>query len=122
MRTTQPLQGPIFVAVLTLVLFLLTNILGQTVPATKSPDTAEAHLGKGYDALKQDRYEVAAAEFRAALAIDPSLVLRAQFPLAVALFEQHKSAEARHEFEAARREVGDRPNILYYLGRLDIDT
>jgi tetratricopeptide (TPR) repeat protein len=42
--------------------------------------------------------------------------------LAVALFEQHKSAEARHEFEAVRRETGDHPNILYYLGRLDIET
>ncbi len=92
----------------------------QTAPAPQ-PDAAEAHLGKGYDALKQDRYEVAAEEFRAALTIDPSLVLRAQFPLAVALFEQHKSAEARREFEAVRRQMGDHPNILYYLGRLDLD-
>ena len=84
-------------------------------------DAAEAHLGKGYDALKQDRYEVAVEEFRAALALDRSLVLRAQFPLAVALFEQHKSPEARREFEAVRHETGDHPNILYYLGRLDID-
>lgn len=96
----------------------------QTASATQSAataDSAEAHLGKGYDALKQDRYEVAAEEFRAALALDPSLVLRAQFPLAVALFEQHKSAEARREFEGVRRETGDHPNVLYYLGRLDIE-
>ena len=86
-----------------------------------APDTAEAHLGRGYDALKQDRYPVAVDEFRAALAIDPTLVLRAQFPLAVALFEQHKSAEARRELEAVRRVAGDHPNVLYYLGRLDID-
>jgi tetratricopeptide (TPR) repeat protein len=90
-------------------------------PAPVSSDSAEAHLGKGYDALKQDRYQVAADEFRAALAIDPSLVLRAQFPLAVALFEQHKSVEARRELEAVRRETGDHPNVLYYLGRLDIE-
>jgi protein O-GlcNAc transferase len=98
---------------------------GQTalVPAaqTAAPDTAEAHLGKGYDALKQDRYEVAVDEFRAALALDATLVQRAQFPLAVALFEEHKSAEARREFEAVRRETGDHPNVLYYLGRLDIE-
>lgn len=114
-----------FLAVALSLLFLLSPIaLGQTSPPTQPtvPDTAEAHLGKGYDALKQDRYEVAVEEFRAALAIDPSLVLRAQFPLAVALFEQHKSAEARREFEAVRRETGDHPNILYYLGRLDIET
>ena len=83
-------------------------------------DTPEAHLGKGYDALKQDRYEAAASEFRAALALDPKLVLRARFPLAVALFELHHPDEARREFEAVRREVGDHPNILYYLGRLNL--
>jgi len=96
----------------------------DAVAAAQQPpaaDTAEAHLGRGYDALKQDRYPVAVDEFRAALAIDPTLVLRAQFPLAVALFEQHKSAEARHELEAVRREAGDHPNVLYYLGRLDIE-
>jgi Flp pilus assembly protein TadD len=91
-------------------------------PQAAASDTAEAHLGKGYDALKQDRYEVAVEEFRAALAIDPSLVQRAQFPLAVALFEQHKFPEARQEFEGVRRETGDHPNIVYYLGRLDIET
>jgi len=84
-------------------------------------DTPEAHLGKGYDALRQDQYDVAAGEFRAALQSDPKLTLRARFPLAVALFELHKSDEARHEFETVRSEVGTHPNILYYLGRLDLD-
>ncbi len=109
--------------VLTLLPGVTQNSLGQSAPAATPPtaDSAEAHLGKGYDALKQDRYEVAAEEFRGALAIDPSLVLRAEFPLAVALFEQHKSADARREFEAVRRQTGDHPNILYYLGRLDIE-
>jgi tetratricopeptide (TPR) repeat protein len=102
---------------------LAASSMGQAAPSTKSAmsDAVEAHLGKGYDALKQDRYEVAVGEFRAALALDPTLVLRAQFPLAVALFEQHKSADARRELEAVRRETGDHPNVLYYLGRLDID-
>jgi tetratricopeptide (TPR) repeat protein len=74
-----------------------------------------------YDALKQERYEVAAAEFREALKQDPSLILRARFPLAVCLFEMHKPQEARREFEAVRRQAGDHPNIRYYLGRLDLD-
>jgi Tfp pilus assembly protein PilF len=100
MRTARPRHRAVLVAVLAVLFFLPPNTLGQTAHATQPPDTAEPHLGKGYDALKQDRYEVAAEEFRAALAIDPSLVLRAQFPLAVALFEQHRSADARHEFEA----------------------
>ncbi|MGH9551870.1 MAG: tetratricopeptide repeat protein, partial [Terriglobales bacterium] len=85
------------------------------------PDTAAAHLGRGYDALKQDRYDAAVAEFRAALAADPGVSLRARFPLAVALFELHKSDQARHELQLVRREVGDHPNVFYYLGRLDLD-
>ncbi|MGA9813356.1 MAG: tetratricopeptide repeat protein [Terriglobales bacterium] len=85
------------------------------------PDTAAAHLGQGYDALKQDRYDAAVTEFRAALAADPGVTVRARFPLAVALFELHKSDEARHELELVRREVGDHPNVFYYLGRLDLD-
>ena len=95
----------------------------QDTSAVKSVtrDTPEAHLGKGYDALKQDRYAAAASEFRAALEIDPTLTLRARFPLAVALFELHKSDEARHELEVVRREAGDHPNVSYYLGRLDLD-
>ncbi len=95
----------------------------QTLPEAKvsNADVVGSHLGKGYDALKQDRYDVAASEFRAALDLDPTLVLRARFPLAVALFELHKSAEARKELEAVRGEVGDHPNVLYYLGRLDLE-
>src|ERR1700693_2112263 len=83
-------------------------------------DSPDAHLGRAYDALRDDRYEVAAAEFRAALKLDPKLTLRARFPLAVALFEMKKPEEARREFEAVCRETGDHPNISYYLGRLDL--
>jgi tetratricopeptide (TPR) repeat protein len=95
----------------------------QQAPAAKPSlsDAVESHLGKGYDALKLDKYEIAATEFRAALELNPKLSLRARFPLAVALFENHKSDEARQEFEVIRREVGDHPNVLYYLGRLDLE-
>jgi tetratricopeptide (TPR) repeat protein len=88
--------------------------------APQTQDTAEAHLGKGYDALKQDRYDAAVIEFRAALRLNPALVMRARFPLAVALFELKQSGDARREFEAVRREVGEHPNVSYYLGRLDL--
>ena len=91
-------------------------------PQPAAAEPAATHVGKGYDALKQDRYEEAITEFRAALAIDPSLVLRARFPLAVALFEAHQNDEARQQFEQVRREVGEHPNIVYYLGRLDLDN
>jgi tetratricopeptide (TPR) repeat protein len=95
----------------------------QNRSPTKTPadGSLEHHLGKGYEALKQEQYLIAEKEFRAALAIDPKLVMRARFPLAVALFEQHKSAESRREFGAVRRAVGDQPGILYYLGRLDLE-
>ena len=108
---------------LTLVTFGSPSAASQSVPATQPapPDSPDAHLGRAYDALREDRYEVAAAEFRAALKLDPKLTLRARFPLAVALFEMKKPDEARREFEAVRREAGDHPNISYYLGRLDLD-
>lgn len=83
-------------------------------------DPPEAHLGKGYAALRQERYDVAVNEFRAALKLDPALVMRARFPLAVALFNLKRPAEARREFEAVRRSSGDRPNVAYYIGRLDL--
>jgi Flp pilus assembly protein TadD len=115
-------------SVLRLIVFLLLGawsvlVASQSSPATvpSAAETPEAHLGKGYEALKQDQYEVAIAEFRAALQLDPTLVLRARFPLAVALFELHRSEEARRELETVRHEVGDHPNVLYYLGRLDLE-
>lgn len=107
----------LLLAALTLSSLGIVNSQSQAVP----PDTPQAHLGKGYDALKQDRYDTAATEFRAALAANPALSVRARFPLAVALFEMHKSEEARRELELVRREVGDHPNVFYYLGRLDLD-
>ena len=112
------------VAVLTLACPAARSFAYQAISAVKpvASDTPETHLGKGYDALKQDRYDAAANEFRAALEIDPKLTLRARFPLAVALFELHKSDEARRELEIVRREMGDHPNVLYYLGRLDLDA
>jgi tetratricopeptide (TPR) repeat protein len=97
------------------------NAMPQAASSKPADSAAEVHLGNGYEALKYDRYEIAVTEFRAALQSDPKLVLRAQFPLAVALFELHRFAEARQELEAVRKETGDHPNISYYLGRVDLD-
>ena len=97
-----------------------SNATADTPAQPTTSAAAEAHLSRGYDALKQDRYTVALDEFRAALGLDPTLVLRARFPLAVALFEMHKSEDARRELEAVRQAVGDHPNVMYYLGRLDL--
>src|SRR5260370_21481009 len=93
----------IYACLLSLALKLSLPATGQVAPQTKhrakTSETLESHLGKGYDALKQDSYSVAATEFRAALRMDPKLTLRARFPLAVALFELHQPAEASREFE-----------------------
>lgn len=111
------------VAVVTLLSLAIIGAASQEAPPAQSATTIspEAHLGKGYDALKLEQYDVAITELRAALTADPALSLRARFPLAVALFELHRSDEARHELELVRREVGDHPNVFYYLGRLDLD-
>lgn len=92
-------------------------------PAGQPADnmSADAHLARGYEALKQDRYTVAVEEFRAALGLDPTLVLRARFPLAVALFEMHNNDGARQELEKVHQAVGDHPNVMYYLGRVDVE-
>jgi Flp pilus assembly protein TadD len=97
---------------------LVVMVLGGSLPARQ--DTPEPHLGRGYDALKQERYDEAASEFREALRLDPKLVMRARFPLAVALFDMKDTEGARREFEAVRRESGDQPGVLYYLGRVDL--
>jgi Tfp pilus assembly protein PilF len=67
-------------------LLLGTSLLAQTAsqtvasPKVSASEAAEVHPGKAYESLKQERYEDAAAEFRAALEIDPALVMRARFP------------------------------------------
>jgi tetratricopeptide (TPR) repeat protein len=88
-------------------------------PVAAAPQSAEAHLGKGYDAMKNERYAEAVEEFRAALDQDPALVMRARFPLAVALYEQRDYPAARTEFEKVRKDAGDQPGVFYYLGRID---
>ena len=92
-----------------LLLILVVTLLAETTkslgepPRQTSEDTLDAHLGNGYEALKEEKYETAEKEFRRALALDPSLAMRARFPLAVALFQQNKFVDARREFETVRR-------------------
>jgi tetratricopeptide (TPR) repeat protein len=81
--------------------------------------SAELHLGRGYQAMRSERYGDAVQEFRAALAIDSTLVMRARFPLAIALFEQRNYPDSRAEFEKVRQEAGEQPGLFYYLGRID---
>jgi tetratricopeptide (TPR) repeat protein len=49
----------------------------QAESSAENNSSTEEHLGRGYAALKNDRFEEAADEFRAALERDPELLLRA---------------------------------------------
>src|ERR1035438_3822077 len=82
----------------------------QPTTAAPAATTADEYVGKGYEALRPDRYDAAVDEFALALRIDPKLALRARFPMAVALFELHKNADARRELETVQREAGSHPN------------
>jgi tetratricopeptide (TPR) repeat protein len=109
---------------LALVSFLLLPLSAKSASldqtnAPQGTESVEAHLGKAYEAMRSERYADAAREFRAALELDPTLVMRARFPLAVSLFEQRNYPEARAEFEKVRGDAGDQPGIYYYLGRID---
>jgi Flp pilus assembly protein TadD len=103
-------------------MFLLFVPLGAGQnPRDHSPsDTPEVHLARGHEDLNNNRYLQAEHEFRAALALDPHLTVRARFPLAVTLFNLQDLQESRKQFEAVRAETGDDPNLNYYLGRLDL--
>ena len=82
-------------------------------------NTVAAHLGKGYDLVKDERYREAALEFQAALALDPSHV-RARYQLAVCWFAMLELKKARSEFERVRQEAGEDEQVVYYLGRIDL--
>jgi Flp pilus assembly protein TadD len=113
-----------FLAALAIVASITTAAaVGQQAPHTDdgNGESLESHVAKGHAALLQSRYNEAVTEFRAALRLDPTLVLRARYPLAVALFQLSQFDDARKEFEAVRREIGDNPNVMYYVGRLDLE-
>jgi tetratricopeptide (TPR) repeat protein len=76
-------------------------------------------VGKGYEAINDERYQEAAKEFQAALALHPGLT-RARYQLAVCWFALGKMPEAREELERLEKESGGDPNVVYYLARLDL--
>ena len=98
-------------------LLVLAFAFGTLSFAQAGKEDSQTHIGKGYELVQQDRFELAAAEFRMALAIDPSQV-RARYQLAVCLFALGRHAESAAQFEQVRLQTNDDPNVLYYLGRL----
>jgi tetratricopeptide (TPR) repeat protein len=91
----------------------------QQVSPAPEPDIAAAHVGRGYEAEKDERYQDAAKEFQEALALNPRLT-RARYQLAVCWFALGKIPEAREEFERLEKETGHDPSVVYYLARLDM--
>lgn len=102
------------------VLVLLLILAGQgTPPAVADQPSAQAHIGKGYEFEKDDRFGSAAAEFEAALALDPKLS-RARYQLGVCYFALARYDDARREFARLRAETHADPSVVYFIGRLDL--
>jgi len=91
----------------------------QEKSGASTTNTVAAHLGKGYDLVKDERYREAAVEFRAALALEPTHV-RARYQLAVCWFAMLELQKARSEFERVRKAAGEDAQVVYYLGRIDL--
>jgi len=90
-------------------LIFIGSLLGQ----------ATAHAGKAMQLMQDRRYSEAAVEFEKALAADPNDdTVRIQY--ATCLFAQERNADARKQFEAARKRLGERPGLNYFLGQLDL--
>ena len=100
--------------------------LAQSVPPNagtpqEAAQDTDTHLGKAYEAMRNERYDDAASEFRAALAVDATLAMRARFPLAIALFEKKDYLASRAELLQVRKEAGEQAGVSYYLGRIDLE-
>jgi tetratricopeptide (TPR) repeat protein len=95
--------------------------IDQPVRASVPQDhpSAEAHVGKGYEYEKDDRFALAAGEFEAALALDPNLP-RARYQLGVCYYALGRAVDARSEFERLRIDTHDEPSVVYFIGRLDL--
>ena len=91
----------------------------DTPPRVPAQPSAQAHVGRGYEFEKDDRFGNAAAEFEAAIALDPKLS-RARYQLGVCYFALARYDDARREFARLRTETHADPSVVYFLGRLDL--
>jgi tetratricopeptide (TPR) repeat protein len=89
------------------------------LPNAALTNTVQAHIGKGFEDLKDQRYREAADQFKAALELDPGLV-DARYQLGVCYFAIGRRAEARAQLERVGKETSDDARVIYYLGRLDL--
>lgn len=92
-------------------------LLSQGMPTASQ--TAMAHLGKGTELMRSERYQEAAKEFEYALEQDPKLD-EARLNLAICDFELRDYAAARRLFSALASSKPAVPKATYYLGRIDL--
>ncbi|MGO9269860.1 MAG: tetratricopeptide repeat protein [Terriglobia bacterium] len=111
-------RGTVLNRVFALLLILASQDPGAPEHLPDQP-ASQAHVGKGYEFEKDDRFANAAAEFEAALALDPNLS-RARYQLAVCYFALGRNADAKREFVRLRAETHDDPSVVYFMGRLDL--
>jgi Flp pilus assembly protein TadD len=69
--------------------------------------------------MKDQMYDAAASEFEAALAVEPAEPVM-RYHYAVCLFGAGRNDEARRQFETLAKQAGRSPEVVYYLGRLDL--
>jgi tetratricopeptide (TPR) repeat protein len=102
---------------------LLALKFSQTLPPREgAPETTpavEAHVGRGYELEKDDRFAKAAEEFEAALALAPQLE-RIRYQLAVCYFSLGRDRDARREFEILRGQTHNDPSVAYFIGRISL--
>ena len=112
--------APAFACLLGLELIVgVRSVSAQAGTGEPAEVTAESHIGRGYDLVKDERYQEAATEFQQALALKPGLV-RARYQLAVCWFALGKMQDSRQEFARLQKETGNDPRVEYYLARLDL--
>ena len=104
------------ISVFTLLLILGVPGARSQAEPTGHPD-AQAHLGKGYEFEKDDRFADAAEEFAAALALNARLS-GARYQLAVCYFALGRHDDARREFGHLLLETHDDPSVIYFSAAL----
>jgi tetratricopeptide (TPR) repeat protein len=98
-------------------LLVFTFLFAPCLFAQPQANDVEAHIGKGYQLVQEDRFDQAAAEFELALAGNPRLV-RVRYQLAVCLFALGRREESQAQFNRLAQEISGDSKVLYYLGRL----
>jgi tetratricopeptide (TPR) repeat protein len=105
-------------ATFALLLILQAGSTPRAGGTANAPDV-QAHVGRGYELEKDERFATAADEFEAALALAPQLD-RIRYQLGVCYFALGRDDDARREFELLRRQTHHDPSVIYFIGRISL--